>query len=107
MNWNRKDDRYLLKFKLNLHQKIHGIPSTEDLDSGFLQNKSLHITKKNVLSVACQFYDPNGLAAPLMVTVRALFSVICRDRGCSMQTHLSADRADRFRSAVKEILSTT
>ena len=91
MAWNRKDDRYLLKFRLNLHQKVCGIRSGEDLDSEFLQDKSVPITKKNVLSVACQFYDPNGLAAPLMFPVRALFSEICRDHQCSMQTPLSAD----------------
>ena len=61
---------------------------------------------KNVLSVACQFYDLNGLAAPLMFPVRALFGEICRDRQCNMQTPLSADRADRFRLAVEEILKT-
>ena len=106
MTWNRQDNRYLLKFRLNLHKKIRGIPSGEDLDSEFLQDKSIPITKKNVLSVACQFYDPNGLAAPLMFPVRALFSEVCRDCQCSMQTPLSAERADRFRSAVEEILKT-
>ena len=55
MTWNRQDDRYLLKFRLNLHQKVRGIPTGEDLDSEFLQDKSIPITKKNVLSVACQF----------------------------------------------------
>ena len=78
MTWNRLDDQYLLKFRLNLHQKIRGIPTGEDLDSIFLQDKFIPITKKIVLSVACQFYDPNGLAAPLMFPVRALFSKICR-----------------------------
>ena len=76
----------------------------EDLDSEFLLNKSIPITKKKVLSVACQFYDPNGLAAPLMVTIRMLFSEICRDKSCSIQNPLSADRANRFKSAVSEIL---
>ena len=84
MTWNRKDDHYLVKFRLNLHQKICGIPSGEDLDSDFLLDKSLPITKNNVLSVACQFYDPNGLAAPLLVTIRMLFNEVCRDKGCSM-----------------------
>ena len=79
----------------------------EDLDSEFLLNKSISITKKNVLSVACQFSDPNGLAAPLMVTIRMLFSKICRDKSCSMQNPLSAGRADRFKSAVSEILGTS
>ena len=107
MTWNRKDDRYLLKFRLNLHQKTCGIPSGEDLDSEFLLNKSLPFTKKNDLSVACQIYDPNGQATPLMVTIRVLFSEVYRDRGCSLQTHLSADRVDRFRSTVTEIPGTT
>ena len=60
ITWNRQDDRYVLKFRLNLHQKVCGIPSREDLDSEFLQDKSVPIIKKNVLSVACQFYDPKG-----------------------------------------------
>ena len=55
MFWNRKDDRYKLKFQLNLHKKFLGIPSGEDLDSAFLQDKMIPITRKNVLSVACQF----------------------------------------------------
>ena len=104
MTWNQKDDYYLLKLRLNLHQKICGIPSGEDLDSQFLDDKSISITKKNVLSVACQFYDPTGLAAPLMFPVQALLSEVCRDKTCSMQTPLSADRADKFRYAVGEIL---
>ena len=81
--WNRKDDRYLLKFRMNRHQKIHRIPSGEDKGSEFLLNKSLPITKKNVLSVACQFYDSNSLATPLMVTIRIFFSEVCRDRGAA------------------------
>ena len=91
MTWNRKDDHYLLKFRLNLHKKMRGIPSTEDLDSEFLQDKTAPITKKTILSVACQFYDPAGLAAPLMVPVRSLFSEICRDKTCSMLGALSAE----------------
>ena len=107
MTWSRNDDRYLLKFRLHLLQKIQGIPLGEDLDPEFLLNKSLPITKKNILSVACKFYDTNGLAAPLMVTIRMLFSKICRDKSCSMQNQLSADRAKRFKSEVSEILGTS
>ena len=32
MTWSRKDDRYLLKFHLNLYKKFRGIPSGADLD---------------------------------------------------------------------------
>ena len=65
MTWDRLQDHYLLKFCLNLYKKSHGIPSRANLDSEFLQDHSTLITKKNILSVACQFYDPTGLAAPL------------------------------------------
>ena len=85
---------------------MRGIPSGEDLDYEFLQDKTAPITKKNILSVACQFYDPAGLAAPLMVPVRSLFSKICRDKTCSMLGPMSADMADKFRFAVEEILKT-
>ena len=64
MTWDRLKDHYLLNFRLNLHKKSSGIPTGADLDSAFLQDPSALITKKNVLSVACQFYDPTGLAAP-------------------------------------------
>ena len=106
MTWNRLKDQYLLKFRLNLHKKSRGIPSGEDLDSEFLQNQSIPITKKNVLSVACQFYDPTGLAAPLMFSIRALFSEICRDTDCSIDSILSEERTTRFRRAVGEVLLT-
>ena len=70
MTWDRLQDHYLLKFRLNHHKKSRGIPSGADLDSEFLQDHSTPITKKNVFSVACQFYDPTGLAAaPLMFSV--------------------------------------
>ena len=53
MTWNQRiTDTCIGKFLLKLR---HGIPSGEDLDSKFLQERSVPITKKNVLSVACQF----------------------------------------------------
>ena len=106
MTWDHLKDNYLLKFRLNLHKKSRGIPSGADLDSEFLRDPTSPITKKNVLSVACQFYDPTGLAAPLMFSVRSLFSKICRDSQCSFNSVLSEDRSNRFRSAVNEILLT-
>ena len=84
---------------------MSGIPSGEDLESEFLQDKPTPITKKNILSVAFQFHDPAGQAAPLMVPVRSLFSEIFRNKTCSMFGPLSADRANKFRFAVEEILN--
>ena len=62
MTWDCFSDRYSLKFRLNLHKKFCSIPSGEDLDFKFLEDPD--VTKKNMLSVACQFYDPAGLASP-------------------------------------------
>ena len=45
MNWDRLNDHYLLKFRLNLHKKSRGIPSGSDLDSEFLQDESAPISK--------------------------------------------------------------
>ena len=94
MKWDRLKDLYSLKFRLNLHKKSRGIPPDADLDSDFLQDKSIPVTKKNVLSVACQFYDPTGLAAPLMFSVRALFSEICCNPQCSINSVLSEERTE-------------
>ena len=69
MTWDCYQDNYSLKFRLNLHKKFHGVSSGEDLDSSFLQDPDVPITEKNVLSVACQFYDPAGLASPIMFPV--------------------------------------
>ena len=106
MTWDRQNNPYLLKFHLNLHKKFCGIPSGANLNTNFLQDKSAPIFKKNVLSVACQFYNPTGLAAPLMFSVRSLFSEIFRDCQCSMNSPLSAERINRFRTTMKEILLT-
>ena len=54
MTWDCLNNHYLLKFRLNLHKKSRGIPSSSNLDSEFLQDESAPISKKNVLSVACQ-----------------------------------------------------
>ena len=88
MTWDRFRDLYSLKFRLNLQKKSREIPSGADLDSDFLQDESIPVTKKNVLSIECQFYDPTGLAAPLMFSVQALFSEICRDPQCSINSIL-------------------
>ena len=104
MTWDHKNDCYLLKFPLNLFKKFRGIPSGADLDEEFLQDQSIPITKRNVLSVACQFYDPTGQAAPLMIPVHSLYSDICQDRQCSMNSVLSEDRADKFHTAGDKIL---
>ena len=69
MTWDHSLDNYSLKFRLNLHKKFRGVPSGKDLDSSFLQDPDVPITKKNMLSVACQFYDPAGLASPIMFPV--------------------------------------
>ena len=106
MTWDRQNNPYLLKFHLNLHKKFCGIPSGANLNTNFLQDKSAPIFKKNVLSVACQFYNPTGLAAPLMFSVRSLFSEIFRDCQCSMNSPLSDKRTNRFCTAVNEILLT-
>ena len=107
MTWDRKKDCYLLKFCLNLFKKFCGILSGADLDEEFLQDLSIPIAMRNVLSVACQFYDPTGLAAPLMFPVRSLYSDICRDRKSSMNSVLSEDRAVKFRTAVDQILKSS
>ena len=90
MTWDCCQDRYLLKFHLNHHKKSRGILSGADLDSELFQDHSTPITNKNVLSEACQFYDPTGLAAPLMFSVRSLYSELCRDPSCSINSILSA-----------------
>ena len=106
MTWNRKENRNMIRFRLNLHKKFHGIPSGEDLDSPIPQDRSISITKKNMLSVACQFYNPAGLAGLIMFFIRSLFSKICRDHKISMQTDISQERADKFRLEVEEVLKT-
>ena len=106
MTRDHLNDCYLLKFCLNLHKKYRRIPSGAELDSEFLQDQSAPITKKNLLSMACQFYDPTGLAAQLMFSIRSMSSEICRDRQCSINSILSEERTNRFCSAVNKILIT-
>ena len=106
MTWDRMNDRYLLKFRLNLQKKFRRISSGEDLDSSFLKDQDVPVTKKYVLSIACRFYDPAGLAAPIMFPVGALFNEICRDSKCSVVSVLTLEHTRRFRTVVGEILKT-
>ena len=107
MIWDWKNDRYLLKFCLHLHKEFRRIPSGANLNEELLQDCSIPITKENVLSVACQFYDPTGLVAPLRFSAHSLSSQICWDRNCSMNSVLSVVRAEKFRTAVDQILKTS
>ena len=54
MTWDCKNDCYLLKFCLNLFKKFSGIQSEADFDAESLQDRSIPITKKKILSVVCQ-----------------------------------------------------
>ena len=107
MTWDRKNNRYLLKFCLHLHKEFRGIPSETYLNEDLLQDCSIPFTKDNVLSVACQFYDPTGLVAPLRFSACSLSSKFCRDRNCSMNSVLSEVRAEKFCTAVHQILKTS
>ena len=107
MTWDRLKDHYLLKFRSTYTRNPVVFPPELTWTLNFSRIiLSIPITKKNVLSVACQFYNPTGLAAPLMFFIRALFSELCRDSQCSISSVLSKERTDRFRRAVGEILLT-
>jgi len=103
--WNKKEDTYKLKFRLNFSKKIRGTPMEDDLCLEDLLSMKNQITKKNVLSVACQFYDPPGLCSPLLFTIRELYSSICRDGNVNMSYNLSSDEDKIFREAVQEMLA--
>ena len=46
MTWDHQNDRYLLKVHLNLPKKFNGIPSGAYLNTEFLQDNSIPISKK-------------------------------------------------------------
>ena len=80
MTWDRLKDHYLLKFRSTYTRNPVVFPPELTWTLNFSRIiLSIPITKKNVLSVACQFYNPTGLAASLMFFIRALFSKLCRD----------------------------
>jgi len=60
--------------------------SSQEIPRILTQNFSTHHQKKNVLSVACQFYNPTVLTAPLMFSIRSLFCEICQDPQCSINS---------------------
>ena len=104
LNWNRETDKYSLKFRLNLSKKHRGVPCDVDIDLESLSNPTTAITKKNVLSVCCQFYDPSGMASPLCFSIRALYSSLCRGSNTKMDSALSPEQSSIFKKAAKEML---
>ena len=60
--------------QMNPIEVFHNTAYGADLNSEFLQDLVAPITKKNVLSVACQFCNPTGLATPLMSSILSALS---------------------------------
>jgi len=104
VTWDRKPDLFFLKFKLNLSKRYRGETSGEDLSLTSISSEELPILKKNVLSVACQYYDPTGLGNPLVFTIRALYSSLCRNQALKMDSPLDPEDSKVFKSTVKEMI---
>ena len=65
MTW-RKDDQYLLKFRLNLYQNVHGIPSREDLDSESHGQFNLLISSAKIMGKAAYTASQSEIAIAVL-----------------------------------------
>ena len=105
VTWNKQDDTYQLKFNLNLSKKFRGLPIEEDISLEKLSQPNITVTKRNVLSVCCQFFDPSGLGSPLVFAIRSLYSSLCINRSIKMESVLTPTDHKKFIAAVTEMLS--
>lgn len=92
--WISNDSTLLKKFTMNKNLEVNVLPIGEDINNKTLgvywnaaldfiqysvpvnQYNSSQITKRNILSVICQIYDPLGLIGPIIVVGKLLIQTL-------------------------------
>ena len=76
VTWCRDDDTYKLKFRLNLGRVDRGERMDPDITEETLGTMT-EISRRDLLGLTCQFYDPAGLGTPLIMGLRIIQSRVC------------------------------
>lgn len=79
-NWTPKEDKMSLKNWFNIAKKKRGINENPDLNLDNIQELSKSFTRRSVLRIQGQFYDPLLILSPVVVKIRLLFAKVCMEQ---------------------------
>ena len=104
--WDPAMDVLKLKLQFNTSKSVRG----ERIEPNFNLNNldelvSTKITKRHVLTVQGQFFDPLNLFSPAVVKLRLLYSQVCMETGhAAWEQEISQELKIRLQKTLREIL---
>ena len=103
VTWCKDDDTYKLKFRLNLGRVDRGERLDPDITEEAAE-KMVEVSRRDLLGLTCQFYNPAGLGTPLIMGLRIIQSRVCNTMEAGMRKFIEANEAEGVRSVVKEMI---
>ena len=101
--WVKSEDCYKLKFRLNLGPVERGRRVEPDIDEESITYMET-MTRRDLLGLNCQYYDPAGLGVPLVMTLRIIQSKICNSTTARITQVLGDDETGAIKRAVGEMI---
>ena len=105
--WNSKEDTLKPRLWFNIGKIERGMTIEEDLTQENIEERVMRsCTKRDILSVQGQFFDPLLILSPIIVKLRLFFGGICEEIGPeNWNTQLSLQKKKEFIIMFKEVLA--
>ena len=104
--WNPADDVLKLKLRFNTSASIRGKKTEPDLNLANLDKLvSMKVTKKQVLMLQGQFFDPLNIFSPAVVKLRLLYSQVSMETGHgAWEQEISHELKIQLKKILEEVL---
>ena len=105
--WDPKEDTLKPRLWFNIGKIERGKTTEEDLTQENIEQRVMaSCTKRDILSVQGQFFDPLLILSPIIVKLRLFFGSICEEIGPeNWNTQLSLQKKKEFIIMFKEVLA--
>ena len=103
MVWVKSEDCYKLKFRLNLGPVERGRRVEPDINEESIMNMET-MTRRDLLGLNCQYYNPAGLGVLLVMTLRIIQSKICNSATARITKVLGDEETGAIKRAVGEMI---
>ena len=106
-SWDPVSDCLLPRLWFNIGKLDRGIPTEDDLTLDNVEERVLKsFTKRDVLSVQGQFFDPLLILSPIIVKLRLFFGGVCSQTGPeNWDSQLPLEKKKEFIIIFKEVLA--
>lgn len=103
LKWNPKDDKFSFNVRVNFSPKVKKIRSGPDWDRRDIEfNFPEFLTRRMILSQVASFYDPLGLAVPVVlrakILMRSMISKCDPNKGVEWDEPLDAEIINEWKS---------